>query len=99
MSERSMTLNLTNRASGPTFEFGNAAASDGSVPQARPGAIAASQSMSVSALNRPGGCTGQFSLSGGRVNFRVSSDHPSGPGSTTVSVEPSTGYLAGVKPT
>jgi hypothetical protein len=98
MSERSMTLNLTNRASGPTFEFGNAA-SDGSVSQTRPGAIAASRSMSVSALNRSGGCTGQFSLSGGGVNFGVSYDHPSGPGSTTVSVEPSTRYLAGVKPT
>ena len=94
-----MTLNLTNRASGLTLAFGNAAASEGSVPQAQPGAIGASQSMSVSSLNRSGGCTGQFSLAGGGVNFGVSYDHPSGPGSTTVNVDASTGYLAGANAT
>ncbi|MFM0004338.1 hypothetical protein PQR57_25355 [Paraburkholderia dipogonis] len=99
MSERSMTINLTNWAAGLTLEFGSAAASDGPVPQAQPAAIGYGQKMVASALNRSGGCTGRFSLTASAVNFGVSYNHPSGAGSTTVSVDASTGYISGANAT
>ncbi|MPW22438.1 hypothetical protein GCT13_37840 [Paraburkholderia sp. CNPSo 3157] len=90
-----MTINLTNWASGLTLEFGSASASEGPAPQAQPGTIGYGQPMRVSAVNRSGGCVGRFSLMGNLVTLGVSYYHPSGPGSTTVTFDATTGYITG----
>ncbi|MET4575773.1 hypothetical protein [Ottowia thiooxydans] len=97
---RSITIELTNAVPGVSLELGDAHAESGSPPQVEPAgsatAIAPYAKRSVISRNNNGSCTGSFNLNdGGQTLFAVKYSHPYGPGSTTVTVHPAAGYLAG----
>ena len=96
---RTMTINLSNATADAAFTFSGPQASSGSIPQADFGGsipvLAPATQGTVVARNN-GSCAGIFNLeSGAERCFEVKYDHPSGPGPTTVTVKPATGYLAG----
>jgi hypothetical protein len=95
LTGRSMTINVTSWIPGLTLAYGNAASQSGSVPQASAQQIGAGQTTTVGASSSLSDCTGSFSLSGGDAAFNLSYVHPFGASATTVSVAPSTGYVAG----
>lgn len=99
MSSRSMTIQLSNWITGANLQFGNARASNGPPPTATPTQVEAGQLMTVTAVNHSGGCSGGFNLQDGAPDFSVSYNHPSGPGSTTVDVTTSIGFLYGANAT
>lgn len=99
MASRSMTIKLTNRVPDSDLAFCNPAADSGPRPTADQAKVSTGQTMTVSAVNRSGGCDGSFSLNDGPAYFGISYHHPSGPGSTTVDVTTASGYLAGANAT
>ncbi|MGB3071543.1 MAG: hypothetical protein WBC18_23550 [Ottowia sp.] len=96
---RTMTIRLNNATTDTELSFSDPQASSGSVPQADFGdgasMLAPAAQGTVIARNN-GSCTGTFGLkSGTGLGFAVKYDHPSGPGSTMVTLTPATGYMAG----
>lgn len=97
---RSITIELTNVVAGVSLGLSDSHAESGSPPQIEPAGNAASLApyaeASVVSRNNNGSCTGSFNLKDGEQTlFAVKYSHPYGPGSTTVTVHPAAGYLAG----
>ncbi|WP_338847799.1 hypothetical protein V8J88_03465 [Massilia sp. W12] len=95
MSERSMTIHIANWVEGVNLEFVSADASQGPPMQASPPQAAYGASLTASATNKNGGCVGAFRMADAGLSYAISYNHPSGSGSTTVSVDCMAGYISG----